>query len=224
MVHYTRMRKQVLLVLTLALGVPCLGAPLICGPMVHDRPNQVCIATRDVSLVVSRLTANVPGGSGEFVSTDAFLPADLVSQITANTVLDPRVRVPGVFTPFLSGLDNINWVIGGLDNPRSPLAAQVSALDVANGAGTVTRGTPVLLQGPFVFTLGQFTVLDTDICPGEVVEILYVYQARVSIFTTDVSWTGAAPAVIPEPGSLVLLGCGLAGIAAARFRRPGHGT
>lgn len=208
--------KRGLLVLTGLLAPICLhSAPLECSTLDPNQfPNGSCVATREVSLFAGTLTVNgVPEGPFHLVWSSDSLTATVLARLNDDAAsLDPRVTAPGALTPFLIGMNDVDWTLGGPDNLISALVSQGQTLDGLFGAGSLSLHSPTALQGPNTYILAQFTTFEPGPCEFDICEIANTYQTRVSIYEQNATWSLQA---VPEPGSATFMIAGMAALGLA---------
>lgn len=206
----------------LLLAAPAHAGPLVCGPIDPDPPNQMCVASREVSFFVGMLeVAGVAAPNIDLVWSSDFVTTTVRTRMLDDPATDPRLTAASIAPLIEDTLNDVAWVLAGPDNLPSAFLARAAALDALYGPGTLVPGAATLLRGPIPYVLSQFTTFfegDPACGPLQICEVTNTYSALVSVYEQNAVWTLDATAV-PEPSSIVLLLAALGGLLAATSRR-----
>jgi len=148
-------------------------------------------------------------GDGTLFCTNASCSNGLVNTFDSTTPLEERNDVPG-FGPYVNFVSAITTTLRNGDGSRDP------------GIDGVLNGLGALFRISFVATGQGSTVLDIGTTTNPFVGNVIVSStlATGGVVTPDGQAINASLAltVIPEPGTALLMGLGLAGLAAAGRR------
>jgi PEP-CTERM motif len=145
---------------------------------------------------------------------------------TGTVVVDSTLLAPNTFTDDLLDLQSLTLTLTGI--PDSPSTTTFTESDLAfwffetDGLGTIVdlnflmRGLQANADGYAIEGVDFFTFL---LCDGAATTFGCVSEPEIDRVTVEV--TDIRP-VVPEPAILTLLGLGLAGMSARRWRQRKH--
>jgi len=108
------------------------------------------------------------------------------------------------------GLDGINFA--------SDLQLDINAAIGCTGTGCASLGFPVNESGTFPFTIGFLEITDIDILGAAGISVDIPVEIDGVLGTLSLVGTEVNRTFIPEPGTALLFGLGLAGLGASRRR------
>lgn len=195
-------------------------------------PGSTCTYTRALDVWYGTGTAVDAGGN--LLSTQDFL--ELTDHVTGSGAgvifndanVDPRVK--NNLGPWVNAQADIDWVLAASENLSAQpnllndFAAAAAALDTLYGPGLLSVAPLPTPAGTATYTLADWTIMvDPGVngCTNTLgwCEQTNIGNAQVSYFNLDALWTAPPAHSVPEPGTLALLGVGVAGLAWRR-RRP----
>jgi len=124
---------------------------------------------------------------------------------------------------YLPGLSNPSKlaVSNSISTSLITNGATGSATTLINGGGAGLTTTTVSVTGPTISGSAQSPTLITipTATPFSMTSRLVISGLTTAGAQANLTWTSAATTAVPEPGSLILLACGLPVLLAARRRR-----
>lgn len=208
------------ILLALHIAAPAWAAPIVCGPIDPDAvPAQTCNVTRDVSIFVGTLTVNgAPVAPLPLVWSSDQIASSLHNAILGDSESDPRLTTESL-SPFVVPVDSMTWSLAEPDNLPSLLVAQGGILDATYGTGTLDPSAPALLRGPTRYTLQSSQTFIPSGNSDALVLVSTYYDANVTVYEQNATWTAPASSAIPEPTTAFLMLGGLAGLTGLRAMR-----
>ncbi len=185
-----------------------------CGTNVNGEPT--CTYTRALDVWYGTLTvAGAPLPAQDFLELTDHIMGTAAGEIFNDPAVDPRAKVLG---PWVNAQTDIDWVLAASENLPAQqnllndFAAAGTGLDTLYGPGLLSVAPLPTPAGTATYNLVNWTI-QFDCGNGNTCFQDNIGNAQVSYFNLDALWTAPRAESVPEPGTLALLGVGVAGLA-----------
>lgn len=197
---------------------PAFALAISCGTNVNGVPT--CTYTRALDAWYGTLTvAGAPSPAQDFLELTDHISFSVANGIAGDASVDSRVK--NNLWPWLNAQTDIDWVLAASENLPAQqnllndFAAAGTALDTLYGPGLLSVAPLPAPAGTAAYTLASWAI-QIDCGNGNTCQQDNIGNAQVSYFNLDALWTAPPAQSVPEPGTLALLGLGVAGLAARR--------